>query len=241
MTPWLATLIVGVIAGTISGVVGTGASILLLPILVYRYGPQYAVPVMAIAALMSNAGKMAAWWRDIDWRACLCYALPGIPAAALGAKTLLVLPPRVVDVALGVFFLGMIPLRRRRRSRHARVSGGMLAAGGAAIGFVTGIALSTGPLSIPLFAAYGLTRGALLATEAAASLALMATKAATFGALGALPSPALLQGVTIGAAVMAGSFLGKAIVQRMSPHLFERAIDAVLLLAGVAMIGAAAR
>jgi uncharacterized membrane protein YfcA len=241
VTSWLVTLVVGVIAGTISGVVGTGASILLLPILVYQYGPQYAVPVMAIASLLSNVGKMAAWWRDIDWRACLLYALPGIPAAALGAKTLLVLPPRVVDVALGAFFLAMIPLRHRRRAKRARVPGYALAAGGAAIGFVTGIVLSTGPLSIPLFAAYGLTRGALLATEAAASLALMATKAATFGALGALPAPALAQGIVIGAAVMAGSFVGKGIVQRMSAHVFERAIDAVLLVAGVALIGAAAR
>jgi uncharacterized membrane protein YfcA len=241
VTTWLVTLAIGVVAGTLSGVVGTGASILLLPILVYGYGPQYAVPVMAIAALMSNVGKMAAWWRDIDWRGCLFYALPGIPAAALGAKTLLVLPPRVVDVALGAFFLAMIPLRHWRRPRRAQVSGGVLAAGGAAIGFLTGIVLSTGPLSIPLFAAYGLARGALLATEAAASLALMATKAATFGALGALPAPALAQGIAIGASVMAGSFVGKAIVQRMSPQAFERAIDAVLLVAGVALVGAAAR
>jgi uncharacterized membrane protein YfcA len=39
---------------------------------------------------------------------------------------------------------------------------------------------------------------------------------------------------------MAGSFVGKAIVQRMSAHAFERVIDVVLLIAGVALIGAAA-
>ena len=35
------------------------------------------------------------WWRDVDWRACAAYSATGIPAAALGARTLLALPPRV--------------------------------------------------------------------------------------------------------------------------------------------------
>ncbi len=34
-----------------------------------------------------------------------------VPAAALGAPTLLVLPPALIEGALGVFFLAMIPLR----------------------------------------------------------------------------------------------------------------------------------
>jgi uncharacterized protein len=241
MSSYLFVLVVGFFAGTLSGVVGTGASIMLLPVLVFQYGPQHAVPVMAVAALLSNIAKMAAWWRAIDWRACVAYALPGIPAAMLGARTLLVLPARAVELGLGVFFLAMIPWRHYQRKRQKALSTWALAAGGAAIGFLTGIALSTGPLSIPLFSAYGLVRGPLLATEAAASLALMATKAATFGALGALPPPAIVQGLVIGASVMAGSFTGKAIVQRMSVHAFHHAMDAVLLCSGAALMWTALR
>lgn len=102
-------LIVGLAAGALSGVIGTGSTIILLPILVYQYGPKQAVPIMAIAALMSNLGKATAWWREIDWTAFAAYTIPGVPAAALGARTLLVLPERAVDLALGVFFLAMIP------------------------------------------------------------------------------------------------------------------------------------
>ena len=39
-----------------------------------------------------------------------------------------------------------------------------LALGGAVIGYLTGIVVSTGPLSVPLFLFYGLTRGASLAS-----------------------------------------------------------------------------
>jgi len=83
-------LIVGLLAGTISGIVGTGSSIMLMPVLIYQYGPKEAVPIMAVAAVMANFSRILAWWREVDWRACLAYSVTGIPAAALGARTLLV-------------------------------------------------------------------------------------------------------------------------------------------------------
>src|SRR6204780_2048544 len=93
-------LAVGLVAGTLSGIVGTGSSIMLMPVLVYQYGPKQAVPIMAIAAVMSNLARIMAWWREVDRRACAAYAIPGIPAAALGARTLLALPPHAVDISI---------------------------------------------------------------------------------------------------------------------------------------------
>ena len=62
---------------------------------------------MAIVALMSNFAKITSWWREIDWKAVGAYALGGVPAAALGARTLLILPENTVEVALGLFFLAV--------------------------------------------------------------------------------------------------------------------------------------
>ena len=93
-------LAVGLVAGTISGIVGTGSSIMLMPVLVYQYGPKQAVPIMAVAAVMANLSRILAWWREVDWRACAAFAATGAPAAVLGAKTLLILPSRAVDIAM---------------------------------------------------------------------------------------------------------------------------------------------
>lgn len=224
----------------VSGIVGAGSSVMLLPVLVFQYGPQQAVPIMAIAALMSNVAKVMSWWREVDWRAFAAYSIPGVPAAALGARTLLVLPARVVDIALGGFFLAMIPLRRWLHARAFRIGPWGLALAGAAIGFVTGIVLSTGPLSVPAFIAFGLSKGAFLSTEAASSLALMISKVATFRELGALPFPAIVQGLVIGASVMVGSFAGKAVVQRVSLPAFHYLLDALLLCSGLSLLWAAA-
>ncbi|HVQ97720.1 MAG TPA: TSUP family transporter [Mycobacterium sp.] len=77
--------VVALAAGALAGIVGTGSSLLLLPLLVMRYGPRVAVPVMGIAAVMANVARIAAWWRQIQWRPVLAYSLPGTPAAVLGA------------------------------------------------------------------------------------------------------------------------------------------------------------
>ncbi|WP_428675362.1 sulfite exporter TauE/SafE family protein [Reyranella sp.] len=234
-------LAVGTFAGLVSGIVGTGATIILLPVLVIAFGPQSAIPIMAIVALMSNFAKITSWWRDIDWRATAAYALGGIPGAALGARTMLSLPPHLVDIALGSFFLIMIPGRRWLAARSYGIGPWMLVPAGFAIGFLTGIVVSTGPITVPLFAAYGLVKGAFIATEAAASLTVYISKAITFRSFGALPTDIILKGLITGSSVMAGTYAAKLLVERLSIATFQRLLDGVMLISGVALIWAAVR
>jgi uncharacterized protein len=133
----------------------------------------------------------------------------------------------------------MIPGRRRLAARHLRIWQWQLALAGAVVGFLTGIVISTGPLSVPAFTSYGLLRGAFISTEAASSLALFVSKVATFRQLGALPLPSIIQRLVIGSAVRAGVFAGKAVVQRMSTGAFQHVLDALLLCSGLSLLGAA--
>src|SRR5262245_53118652 len=234
-------LAVGFVAGTVSGIVGTGATVILLPILVYVFGPREAVPIMAIVALMSNFAKITSWWKEIDWRACGAYALGGIPTAAIGARTLLVLPERLIDIALGVFFLIMVPGRRWLANRKVSFSFWHLAIAGAVIGFLTGIVVSTGPLSVPAFAAYGLVKGAFIATEAAGSLALYISKALTFRQFGALPMDIVVKGLVSGSSVMAGTYFARLVFGRLDVTNFQRLLDGVMIVSGLSLLWAAIR
>ena len=233
-------LIVGLLAGTISGIVGTGSSIMLMPVLVYEYGPKQAVPIMAVAAVMANLSRILAWWRDVDWRACAAYSITGIPAAALGARTLLALPSRAVDVAIAVFLIAMVPLRHYLAKHQLTAKLWHLALGGAVIGFLTGIVVSTGPLSVPLFLFYGLAKGAFLATEAASSLGLYLSKSVTFERFGALTGDVALKGLVAGSSLMAGAFIAKRFVLHLKPDVFRLVMDAIMLAAGLSMLWNAA-
>jgi uncharacterized membrane protein YfcA len=233
---FLFVLAVGLIAGTISGIVGTGSSIMLMPVLVYAYGPKEAVPIMAVAAVMANLSRILAWWREVDWRACLAYSLTGVPAAALGARTLLALPPRAVDIAIGIFLIAMVPLRHVLARHDLKANVWHLALGGAVIGYLTGIVVSTGPLSVPLFLFYGLAKGAFLATEAAASLGLYLSKSVTFGRFGALTPDVAIKGLIAGSSLMFGAFIAKRFVLHLKPDAFRLVMDAIMATAGLSML-----
>lgn len=231
----------GLFAGTLGGIVGTGSSLVMMPVLVVMFGPRQAIPIMAIAAIMGNLGRVLAWWRDIDWRACAAYCTTAIPGAMLGARLLLEIPPGVAETALGLFFLSLIPLRRWLARRAFRVTAAHLMLLGAPLGVLTGVVASTGPLTVPLFTFHGLERGAFLGTEAAASIGMYVAKVATFQAFGALPAEVVVQGLIVGATLMAGSFAGRVVVLKLSAAAYRSLIDALMLCSGLSLLWAALR
>jgi uncharacterized membrane protein YfcA len=234
-------LISGLAAGTLGGIVGTGSSLVLMPILIVMFGPRHAVPIMAVAAIMGNLGRVLAWWRHINWRACGAYCVTAIPGSILGARLLLAIPSGVAELALGIFFLALIPVRRWLAHHAIKLSLGHLALLGGPLGLLTGIVVSTGPLTVPLFTFHGLERGAFLGTEAAASIGVYSAKVATFQVLGAFPPEVLMQGLLIGSTLMAGSFVGRFVVLALSPAAYRSLIDGLMLCSGLSLLWAAAR
>jgi uncharacterized protein len=186
-------LAMGLVAGTLSGIVGFGSSMML-----------------------------------------------GVPGAALGACTLLVLPTAAVEAALGVFFILMIPIRRWLARRQFKFTLWHLAIIGAVVGYLTGIVVSTGPITVPVFLSYGLVKGAFLATEAAGSLAVYVSKVIVFRQFGALPMDIIVKGLITGASLMAGAFIAKRVVVKLDAERFRLLMDALLGVSGGAMLWTAA-
>jgi uncharacterized membrane protein YfcA len=194
---------------------------------------------MAIAGLMANAARVAAWHRQVAWRAVLAYSLPGVPAASLGALSLVHLPAEISGTLLGVFIMLLVPFRRYIRRRDITIGLGGMAIAGAVVGFLTGLFLSTGPISIPAFLAFGLVKGAFLSTEAASSIFLQAAKLLTFYETGVLTQDLLISGLIIGSSLMAGTFFSKRYVITMSEQKFRLMMDAITLASGLwlALVG----
>lgn len=108
----------GLAAGVLGGVLGFGTTIILMPALVYFYGPMQTIPVIAITATVANISRIFLWWRVIDWRACAIYSLTAIPAVVLGAHTLVSLNERLIQLVLGIFLISLIPIRRWMRRQQ---------------------------------------------------------------------------------------------------------------------------
>jgi uncharacterized membrane protein YfcA len=232
-------LCLGLAAGTLSGIVGFGSSIMLMPVLVIAFGPLQAVPIMAIAAVMANVSRVIAWRKEIDWRRCWAFAATAAPCGALGAATLLLLPARFIEAALGVFFISMIFVRRWMAAHDLKLRPAHLAAIGVPVGYLTGVAVSTGPLTAPIFLAAGLVKGAFVGTEAAATLMVYLAKTAVFRGMGALPWDIVLKGLIVGSTLMAGAFIARRFVLNMDAARFRLLMDGLMLLSGLALLWAA--
>ena len=234
---FLFVLIVGLIAGTISGIVGTGSSIMLMPVLVYEYGPKQAVPIMAVAAVLANLSRILAWWREVDWRACAAYSVTGIPAAALGARTLLALPSHAVDIAIGMFLIAMVPVRhwlarhelkanlwhlahRRRCHRLSHRHRGLdRAAERAAVPV-----LRPHQGRVPRDGSRELARA--LFQQIRDLRALRRADHRT----------SLVKGLIAGSSLMFGAFIAKRFVLHLKPDAFRLIMDGIMLAAGASML-----
>jgi uncharacterized membrane protein YfcA len=233
---WAAILALGLVAGTLWGIVGFGASTMLMPALMLAFGPQRAVPIMAIAGLIANASRVVVWWREIDWRANGNYCATGVPCAALGPRTLLMLDPRTVESVLVLLFSAIVPVRRWQLRRGARIEAWHLALVGAAIGFLSGMVASTGPINAPFFLAHGLVKGAYLSTEALGSMAIGLSKSIVFQRFEALSPETLARGLLVGSSLMIGSRLAKGFVLRLAADQFRLSMDGLLVGAGMVLL-----
>jgi uncharacterized protein len=129
-----------------------------------------------------------------------------------------------------------VPVRHWLASHQLKLSLWHLAIGGAVVGYLTGIVVSTGPLSVPLFLFYGLTKGAFLATEAASSLGMYVSKSVTFQRFGALTPEIALQGLIAGSSLMFGAFIAKRFVLHLEPEMFRSIMDGIMIAAGLSML-----
>jgi len=226
----------GLGAGILGGVIGFGTTIILMPALVYFYGPIQAIPVIALVATVANLSRIFLWWSVINWKVCFVYSITAIPAVILGVNTLVTLNDRLIEITLGLFLILLIPIRRWMRQQNFYLKLWQMSLVGAGIGYLTGIVATTGAINTPFFLAFGLSKGAFLGTEAASTLSILFTKGITFHQLGFLNTTAIIQGLLIGSCVLVGSIFSKRIVLALPEKKFLLLMELVMLISGASIL-----
>jgi uncharacterized membrane protein YfcA len=230
---WLLLFAGAFVAAALAAVTGFGGAALLLPILVLVFGPRDAVPILTVAQLVGNASRVWFNRRQVSGPVVCWFAIGGVPAAFLGGLLFARVPGTVLTRLLGVFLLAMVVYRRARRGRVHRLPLRGFAILGAGSSFLSALLGSVGPLMAPFFLSYGLVRGSYIGTEALATVVMHATKLVAYGTASALTQSALGVGLALGPAMVAGSFVGKGIVDRMSERLFVLLVEITLVAAGL--------
>jgi uncharacterized protein len=217
----------------LASVAGFGGAAVLLPFLVVLFGVRDAIPILTVAQLIGNLSRVVFNRREVDVKVVGWFALGGIPAAVAGGLLFAAAPLSFLTRLLGVFLLAVVLYRHVGNTAALRVPLRGFAALGAVFSFLSALLGSVGPIMIPFFLAYGLVKGALIGTEAFATVVMHVTKLAVYGGTSILTRTGLAVGLVLGSIMILGSYAGKRILDRLPEKFFILLVEAALAVAGV--------
>lgn len=220
----LAVLIAAALAtSALSAVVGMAGGIVLLAVMLLYMEPLVAIPLHGAVQLVSNGTRTLVQRRHVEWPLLLRFGALLLPAAFAGLGVARALPAGVTRLLIGLFvllatwfprvlMLGTHPERLDPQRRMVTLGG--------VVGFFSTTIGATGPLMAPFFLDLGLSRQGLVGTKAACQTLQHLAKIAVFGvagfAFGAWLAPLALLAI----AVVAGTWLGSRILERVSERVF---------------------
>ena len=227
-TTLLVALILGLVIGSLLGLLGGGGSILAVPALVYGVNQPLAaaVPTSLLVVGISSAAAVLPRLRQVQWRLAAIFGVTGAAAAFGGAAVNRLLNPAIV--LLGFAAVMVVAALRMLRSSDdvggscALPGGGVnwrsclpkAAAAGVVVGFLTGLfGVGGGFLIIP---ALTLLLGLPMATAVATSLIVIVINSAA-GFTAHLSDASI--NVGIAAAFTGAAVLGSLTAGRLAPRL----------------------
>ncbi len=225
---YITLILVGLVAGTLSGSVGFGGGMILLPVITYFYGVEIAVPVSTIAQLMSNLSRALMGWKQIQWRQVLWFLVPALPFTALGAFGFAVVDKRLMTRLLCLFLI-VFSIMKLRGKLHLPKSRATMLVGGGLTGFLNGMLGISGPLSSAVFLTLELSPVAYIVSESMAAAAMHIVKAVTYGRFNLMSWNIFLNGFLIGCAMILGNFVALKLISHARKKPYQRVVAGVMI------------
>ncbi|WP_291296737.1 sulfite exporter TauE/SafE family protein [Elioraea sp.] len=238
---WVAALGLALAAGTLSGISGFGAGLMLSAYLLPVLGARIAVPVLAVAMVPTNFGRIWAFRQGLDLRRAVPVLAGVLPGSLVGATAFAALSGPMADLVVGAFLIITVPLRRALQGRAVMGHPLMLVGGGAVTGVLSGMTTGAGVLLVPLLLGAGLAGPALLATDAFVSGSMHVVRCIGYGATGLLGPDLIVLGLALGVATIPGSRLAAVIVAKLPPWRHVQILEALVILVGLVTAGFAVR
>jgi uncharacterized membrane protein YfcA len=229
------------LAFAVRGGTGFGGGAIAVPLLALVFPLQVTVPVVTVLNMLSSIGHGIADWRHIVWRA-IWRIMPGsLIGVLIGLYMMGLFDPQPLGRALGVFVVlyALYVLLLAGREVHVprrwlpvvavltSTSAGLIGAlfGGAA-----------GPMYVIYLNGLRLGRDAFRVTITSIMLFQGVTRLVGYAVLGLYDRNVLVLLAAALPMMLVGSWLGTRLVRRFNPEWFNRAVGAVLLASGGALL-----
>ncbi len=225
-------IVAGLAAGLLSGTVGFGGSMILLPAITSFYGIEVAVPMATVAQLLSNIFRMGAGFRSIRWRKVGFFLILAAPLTVVGAYGFVVVPKEMMTRILCILLTIFAILDLSERFRLPRSRWTMLAGGGVS-GIINGLLCLSGPISSAVFLTLGLSPVAYIASEAASAVVMHIIQMIMYGEFGLMGKMVILDGLYLGVAMVIGNFIAMKFIRDIRRKIYRRIVAAVMIVCSI--------
>ena len=219
---------------SLSGAAGFGGGVLILPVLVWFYGPDVAVPVVAILQLFGTTSRVWINREFMNWKVAAWFAAGSTPFAILGSFLFINVNTDLLTRIMGGGMVTLVVLTQLPWSKRMRMRLWGFVPLGASAGFLASVFGIPGPFAPVFYLAYGLSSREYVATFSLNMLLVQVPKLAIYGGGGDLLTPLVTGlGLSLGAVAIAGSYFGAQLLRRVPDKYYATAINAIVAGFGV--------
>ena len=226
-------LVVALIGQSLSGVAGFGAGVIVLPVLVWFYGPVVAVPVVAIFQIMGTVARIWLSRQGMNWKLVGWFAAGSLPFALFGSFLFISADTVLLTRIMGGGMIALVALTQLPWAKRVRMTLWGFPPLGASAGFLASVMGIPGPFAPVFFLAYGMRPQEYMATFSLSMFLIQLPKVAVYGA-GDLLTP-LVAGLGIGLGLVGiwGAYFGAKILRRVPDRVYTVGINIMVVAFGV--------
>lgn len=194
-------------------------------------------PVVTFTSLVAGVGRIAFFWKHVDWRVAAWY-LPGAALGALAGSWVFVrLSAELVQLCVALFLISTVWQYRfgeRPRSFPMRLAWFLPVS--FASGMTSAIVGASGVLANPFYLNYGMLKERMLATRAVNSMGIQVAKVVAYSVFGALSFELTLYGLWAGAGAVLAIWLTRPWLARLPSRRFRQLAVLVMFASGLLML-----
>lgn len=214
------------VLGTVSGF---GSSILFVPVASMFFDFKTVLGITAIFHVFSNLSKIALFRKGIDKNITLKLGIPAIIFVILGASLTAYLPSKIIELAMNIILAILAMYLIYYRKKNLQKTDSNLYIGGAASGFIAGIAGTGGAIRGITLAAFQLNKEVFIATSAFIDLGVDFSRAIVYVSNGFFDKANLFLIPFLILISVLGTYVGKLILSKTSENIFRYIVLVIIL------------
>lgn len=218
------------ILGTVGGF---GSSLFFVPVASYFLDFHSVLGITALFHVSSNLTKIAFFRKGLDKKLVVSIGIPAVLFVIAGAFLSKYIGTSILEISLALFLIVMSLALLIFKNLAVKPTTGNSIGGGALSGFIAGLLGTGGAIRGITLAAYNLKMEVFIATSAVIDLAIDASRSIVYYFNGYVHNDILYLIPILLLVSIAGTYIGKKILSKISEKQFRLFVLLMILLTGI--------